>query len=416
MTLTEVSQMFENTVFASHLWLAIATFFGQEEMLISWTTMVESSKSRAWGMKSKAVGIRSRLAPRDVPRSYFPAGVRERAGVVFLKAAGRKPRGKSDITSFLQTVHPLWDELYPEWGKELLSALQRFNPPLEDENELRLSLRSLFVAEKAAEAAHEAAIAGLAEFKLGLLSRLWREEVTVSQRELLLSPIYSGEEEMFRLSSPRLFVEPRLRDEVLHLERAAKPSPGSPRFLEGLYSQTGSKALLGYNVEGGDTLKISALDVEAGKTLNLGEEGRGRRLQAIPVSGEGGGYRIGYAGILPALRREAVQEVNSVLLALKVRGGCRGWVKYTLPEKAVTLAAGHVAQGTAGYAGGWDEMLVVVPTDCEIMIESGGGGGHKGLPRWILVGKEGEVSWETLTQRQTRLAAEASEAGTVKWA
>jgi hypothetical protein len=159
----------------------------------------------------------------------------------------------------------------------------------------------------------------------------------------------------------------------------------------------------------------------------LGEVGRGREERSVAVIGplppdEDGTVRLTHVrvglaeGDRPMLAADPGQaEEPRVLLVLNAAGGWRGSVGYKLPEGARELARGTIAQGDAGRAGGWDELLVVVPAPSEVEYRTSGGGGHEGGTRWLRVLADGNVVDENRDQRSERLAREAAEAGRITW-
>lgn len=164
------------------------------------------------------------------------------------------------------------------------------------------------------------------------------------------------------------------------------------------------------------TLSVEGISFHGGE-IAVGDEGRGRREERVSVVGAEVAGKLLYAEVetvaVQEMRRfvpvvmaaeESIDERYALML-LNTAGGHRGSVSYDLPKGAVVLATGHVAQGLAGAMGGWDEMLVLVPTSTEIRYYTSGGGGHIGGAHWLLVGCD-SVRHEDESHRLQRLALE----------
>lgn len=173
----------------------------------------------------------------------------------------------------------------------------------------------------------------------------------------------------------------------------------------------------------------------SGPGVVLGEAGRGRRRTTVPVLGTEVKWVLGPApfaqsclGVAryvqvgtspdgPLLRAVPgpADDLDRVLVLLNAAGGWRGGVTYTLPDSAQVLATGTVVLGDAGRAGGWDELLVVLPVPCEVPFATTGGGGHEGGPEWLRVETGGLVTVEGRDARNVRLAKDAVVRGEVRW-
>jgi hypothetical protein len=156
--------------------------------------------------------------------------------------------------------------------------------------------------------------------------------------------------------------------------------------------------------------------------VQLGDVGRGRALALVPVLGVSpeGETDLAFAKVgKDGDGRVAIQAQNEgdeerVLVLLNASGGWRGSVKYTLPEGTTVLCTGTIAQGDAGRAGGWDELLIIAPKGAEIEYSTSGGGGHIGGRHWLRV-LTNTVVHEDEVRHKARLAREAAEMGAVQW-
>jgi hypothetical protein len=112
-------------------------------------------------------------------------------------------------------------------------------------------------------------------------------------------------------------------------------------------------------------------------TLVLGEEGRGRIMVRIPVlAPDPVGDRdiepwerlsVQVTDFVPRITQE-MRDDDRVLFAIT---GCPGYSRgrryeITLPTGTRVVARGQCAWGDAGYVGGYEELLVVVPPQGEL--------------------------------------------------